>query len=213
MLPQRFTPQRSLLILPITMALLATGCDNTKPTTSADKPTTMLSDSQKQALNSEANAIIKPFGTELMGTVKTSIQTSGAPKTVEVCKTLAPQITAKYADKTHAQGHTWSLRRTSEKIRNPNNAPDEWETKVLQQFAEQAKQGADLSKLSYGEQVGNQYRYMKAIAIAEPCLACHGTDVKQPVHDMLKQHYPNDKAIGFNAGDLRGAFSLSTPIS
>ena len=84
---------------------------------------------------------------------------------------------------------------------------------TLLQLSEQAKQGADLSKLSYGEQVGNQYRYMKAIAIAEPCLACHGTDVKQPVRDMLKQHYPNDKAIGFNAGDLRGAFSLSTPIS
>ena len=201
MLPQRFTHQRSLLILPITLALLVTGCNNTKPTTSADKPTTMLSDSQKQALNSEANAIIKPFGTELMGTVKTSIQTSGAPKTVEVCKTLAPQITAKYADKTNAQGHTWSLRRTSEKIRNPNNLC----RSVIKQYL--------FSKLSDGEQVGNQYRYMKAIAIAEPCLACHGTDVKQPVHDMLKQHYPNDKAIGFNAGDLRGAFSLSTPIS
>jgi hypothetical protein len=49
---------------------------------------------------------------------------------------------------------------------------------------------------------------MKAIPVAEQCLACHGSKIKPELAEHLQKLYPEDKAIGFSQGDLRGAFSL-----
>ena len=81
--------------------------------------------------------------------------------------------------------------------------------------AEKAK-GADVAKLERSE-VANvngvpTFRYMKAIPTAEPCLTCHGSNVPEPVKAKLAALYPEDRATGYNAGDIRGAFTLSKPL-
>lgn len=52
------------------------------------------------------------------------------------------------------------------------------------------------------------YRYLRAIPTMPICLACHGTDIDPEISDMLREHYPEDQATGFTAGELRGAFSI-----
>jgi hypothetical protein len=56
---------------------------------------------------------------------------------------------------------------------------------------------------------------MRAIVLAPPCLACHGAPERMTdeTHRALETHYPADRATGYRAGELRGAFSLRRIVS
>jgi methyl-accepting chemotaxis protein len=106
-------------------------------------------------------------------------------------------------------GH--KLKQTSLKIRNPSNAPDEWERKVLKFM--------DTSEYSNGKSFGETiitngkkvYRYMKPIYVEAACLQCHGNEerVKPAIRLFLKKKYPFDEAFGYKEGDLRGGISIT----
>jgi hypothetical protein len=53
---------------------------------------------------------------------------------------------------------------------------------------------------------------MKAIGTTSPCLTCHGSALKPDVAAKVKELYPEDEAVGFASGQLRGAFTLSRPL-
>lgn len=165
-----------------------------------------------EALKAEAKTVIQTLAKNLMGELKSAAQEGGLPAAIEVCNTKAMPLTD---DVSGMKG--WQISRTSLKLRNPQNAPDAWERQVLEQFAAQAEQGADLKKLAYSEVITDSegrksLRLMKAIPVAEQCLACHGSQLKPAVSERLQVLYPHDNATGFKAGDLRGAFSLSKPL-
>jgi len=158
-------------------------------------------------LKAEAKQVMMALVKSLSGELKAAMKQGGPGAAIEVCNTKALPITAQVSAE-----KGWQIGRTSMKLRNPENKPDAWEQKVLQQFAEQAGQGADLKKLAFSEVVEldgqKQFRMMKAIPVQEKCLGCHGSEIKAPVADKLHRLYPEDQATGFSAGDLRGAFSL-----
>ena len=130
---------------------------------------------------------------------------------VSVCNEKAPQIT-----KQASLDAGWNIGRTSLKLRNPNNAPDEWETAVLQEFEKRKAAGELLKMMEYYEVVekdGKPYfRYMKAIPLSGVCVNCHGPRIKPQLSTKLYGLYPNDKARGFLPGDLRGAFTVEQPM-
>ena len=43
------------------------------------------------------------------------------------------------------------------------------------------------------------------------CLTCHGSELAPGVAEQISELYPEDHAIGFEAGDLRGVFWLEFP--
>lgn len=149
---------------------------------------------------------------ELMGALKSelkgAIKTGGFIEALEVCQTKAPQISAELSKKVG-----FSISRTSLKVRNSNNAPDKWEKNVLEQFEKRKADGEDPKSLEFMAVVEKdgqrERRYMKAIPIQGPCLSCHGKEIDAPIIAKLKELYPDDQAIGFEAGDLRGAFSIT----
>jgi len=103
--------------------------------------------------------------------------------------------------------------RTALKLRNPDNAPDAWELRVLNQFEDRKAKGEDPKKIAFGEVVDDGgvqcFRFMKAIPTAKkPCTVCHGGNIKPEIAALLDELYPNDEARGFKEGDIRGAFSL-----
>ena len=156
-----------------------------------------------------ARAATKDLGETLKGQLMSAIKSGGAISAISVCKTVAPTIAADASTKHHL-----TVRRTALKIGNPENAADAFETRVLQDFVDKLAAGADPATLDYSETVtdngATSFRYMKAIpTAAEPCLACHGSDVKPEVKAEITKLYPADQATGFKAGDLRGAFSVS----
>lgn len=50
-------------------------------------------------------------------------------------------------------------------------------------------------------------RYYRPIPLAATCLACHGApqQIPPPVLAALRKIYPDDQAVNFHEGDLRGA--------
>jgi len=159
-------------------------------------------------LQQEGKGVIKELVTTLGSELKSAKQSGGAIAAIKVCNTKAPALTEavnNYSD--------WSIERTSLKLRNPNNAPDNWEKAVLEQFQTKANQGANLKTLAYSQVTVDAdgkkvFRMMKAIPVSDQCLACHGTKIKPELQQQLQTLYPEDKATGFSTGDLRGAFTL-----
>ena len=41
------------------------------------------------------------------------------------------------------------------------------------------------------------------------CLTCHGADIEPDLKAEIDRIYPNDQAIGFTLGELRGAFTIT----
>lgn len=155
-----------------------------------------------------ARAAIKELGEGLKGQLAEAIKAGGPQSAIAVCRTAAPQLAADASEK-----HGLSVRRTALKVRNPDNAPDAWERKVLEDFLKRAAAGEDMAKLEHSEPVTENglqiIRYMKAIPMtAEPCSTCHGTAIEPGLKAQIEQLYPADQATGFNPGEVRGAFTV-----
>lgn len=158
-----------------------------------------------------ARAAATNLGMVLKEQLFTAIAANGTAAAVDACKAIAPAVTGDISEKRHT-----SIRRTALKVRNPDNAPDAFERKVLDRFLEQINRGSDPATLEYTEITteGHQkrFRYMKAIPMAEaPCQACHGATIAPDVAERIRILYPDDQATGFAPGTLRGAFSVSEP--
>jgi len=134
----------------------------------------------------------------------------GPPNAIQVCTVAAPAIAADLSARTGGQ-----VGRTSLKPRNPGNAPDEWERATLQAFEQRRHAGEDPRGIEAYATVegpdGSEFRYMKAIPMGNTCVACHGQVIDRRVAATLAQLYPDDKATGYNVGDIRGAFTIVQP--
>lgn len=160
----------------------------------------------------QARGIVKNFATGLQGELQAALQAGGPTNAIAVCKDRAPAIA-----KSEQQKSGWQdVGRTSLKLRNPSNKPDDWELAVLRKFEERKAAGEDPTKIEYSEVVAaggkKTFRYMKAIPTQEVCLACHGEKIDKATEAKLAKLYPKDKARGFKAGDLRGAFTMSKDL-
>ena len=80
---------------------------------------------------SEARPLVKQFGGQLKGRLMAAMKEGGPVQAISVCNTAAPEIAASLS----TQGG-WRVARTALKLRNPDNAPDAWEEKVLQETKE-----------------------------------------------------------------------------
>ncbi len=159
----------------------------------------------------EGKGVIKAFMTDLKGELQKSMKQDGPVGAISTCNTVAPQLA-----EAHSQMSGWEVGRTSLKIRNPDNAPDAWEKAVLEEFEARKAAGEDPKKLLKAEVVEEQgrkvFRMMKAIPTADVCTKCHGAEIPEPVEAKLEELYSQDKARGYKAGDLRGAFTLKKSL-
>lgn len=161
----------------------------------------------------KARASIKGLGENLKHQLMAAIKEGGPIAAVSVCRTIAPAIAEQQS---HAHGV--KVGRTALKVRNPGNAPDAFERRVLEDFVRQIAEGADATKLEHAEIVsdggGRVLRYMKAIPMAaQPCATCHGAELSPELKAEIARLYPDDQATGFKPGELRGAFSVTEKLN
>jgi hypothetical protein len=158
-----------------------------------------------------SRATAKEFMQTLKQELQAGMQEGGPVNAISVCNLFAPGIANTYSVR-----NGWDVGRTSLKRRNPDNAPDAWERSVLESFEERKRAGEDPAKLEHYEVVRQdgvrELRYMKAIPTVPLCLACHGEHVDSITRTRLEKLYPDDQALGYKAGDIRGAFSISQPL-
>ena len=163
-------------------------------------------DDDRQSLSEQSREIIGTFADRLRNELQQAMSEGGPINAIDVCKVRAPLIAAELST------DGWLVRRTSLKVRNPLNAPDEFEQEILKDFKQKKAEGWSIERLAYykmkeyGETT--EFRYMKAIPTRSICLTCHGENIPPAVEQKLNTEYPADKARGYREGDIRGAFSL-----
>ena len=159
----------------------------------------------------ESRVVTMEFMETLKGELQTAIKAGGPVNAIQVCNTRAPEIAAGLSEK-----KGWTVARTSLKYRNPDNAPDAWERKVLEQFEGRKAKGEDPKQMAYAEVVEDGgtkiFRFMKAIPTGPVCLVCHGEKIDAATEAKIQELYPEDRARGFNLGDIRGAFTITQPM-
>ncbi|MGC9456381.1 MAG: Tll0287-like domain-containing protein [Halothiobacillaceae bacterium] len=163
------------------------------------------SDAIEQQID-QYKAAMMDFGKQLRGELQSAMKEGGPPAAIDVCHSRAPEIAQQVSDK-----HGVMVSRTSLKPRA--EAPDAWERAVLEKFEEQKAAGKPVAEIAYFEVVDvdgtDELRFMKAIGTDTVCLTCHGTDVDAKLKEKIVKLYPEDQAMGFKEGDIRGAFSIS----
>ena len=81
---------------------------------------------------------------------------------------------------------------------------------AAQPRAEAGEALAGMERVERVETDGGQLlRYMKAIPVGEVCLTCHGGKLDPSLAAEIARLYPTDRATGFAAGQLRGAFTIT----
>jgi hypothetical protein len=174
-------------------------CSSTAPTLAADN-------AELNASRAAANELLRV----LKGEMEKALQSGGPINAIHFCNENAQKLTQEVAAK-----HGVDVSRTSLRIRNPKNQPDAWETAVLKTFDERRATGEAAKDLEHYEVVdangSKTFRYMKAIPLFGPCYNCHGA-VKPNLKSEITRLYPNDQAVGFEVGDVRGAFTVQIPM-
>ena len=146
----------------------------------------------------------KTFDT-LSRTLQLAIGERSFEKAIKVCKEMAPGLTGTY------NNHSTTIGRTGIRVRNAANAPDALEKPQLEYFQKLFEEGKPLKPKLVADEKG-MVHYFKPILLQPLCLNCHGNeelDISPAVLAMLKKEYPEDKATGFAAGDLRGMWHIT----
>jgi hypothetical protein len=150
------------------------------------------------------------LGQDLAGLVFATLQREGAPAAVRVCSEIAQERTAAHG------GEGVYVRRVSDRLRNPLNAPDVAERRELERMHELAAAGSLPSEIVRVVDRGGErsLHLLRPIRIQPPCLACHGEPqgIAPEVRRILAERYPDDRAVGYAAGQLRGAISVRVPV-
>jgi hypothetical protein len=171
----------------------------------SNKQDYQVSENVKAGLRSDAAG----FTESLKSILLKEIQTNGFTCAVSVCSDTAQILTNNFGISKGIY-----IKRVSFKNRNPNNYPDNFESKVLKHFEELQTEGKLNDTTEYFEVIETDgvktVRYLKPIFVQAPCLNCHGSKdlIMSDVKTIISQKYPDDKATGYNLNDLRGAVSI-----
>lgn len=167
-----------------------------------------------ETLTKETREATQPLLGKVVGTLKETLATNPADKTVDVCREKLPGIVKETREKTG-----WNIRRVSLKTRNAERGtPDEYEAKVLADFDRRAAAGEKGETMESAEIVqtpeGRLFRYMKALPVQEICMTCHGdpANFAPDLTARLKALYPADKATGYQLGQIRGALTVKRSL-
>ena len=187
-----------VLILPLILVLFLSNCGKD-----------YISYKEISHRTEQSKDMVKEFGGKLKGKLQAAMKSGGPIKAMTVCNEQAPLIAKKLSDKSG-----WDIHRTSLKARATK--PDAWETQIMQSF-EQRHTDGDKFKSLFNQDVVEvngkpTFRFMQAIETKGICLTCHGENIAPEIANKIKQLYPNDMAIGFKQGDIRGAFSIIQPL-
>ena len=209
------TAVRPLPLVPL-LLLVALGCQPSPPPeldSAVETPGAGVDDGATAQLPGgvldQARSAADALGMQLQGRLLAALEEGGATQAVEVCSVEAQEIARSLSEDDHL------VRRVSLRTRNPANDPDGYERAVLEEW--EAVWGAEEVPGESWEVVAREgrptLRYLRPIPVAGPCTTCHGEpDQMAPeVLALIRRLYPEDRAVGYAAGDLRGAISVSIP--
>ena len=146
----------------------------------------------------------------LKGEVKAAMESGGVEKAISTCYVKALPLTDSVAK---SSSFRVSIKRISDKLRNPRNMPDEQEKLALALFNQIIRSGEELpefyiQKITGGSTV--EYNFYKPMRMESMCLICHGDKQTMAPNaaKLLAKYYPEDQARGYKEGDFRGLIRI-----
>lgn len=147
-----------------------------------------------------SQAAQKQLGSNLMR----AINDGGYDHAVSFCRVQAKPITDSVGRDFQAQ-----VSRVSDKPRNPRNVASEDEMKYITYYKQALRQESDWSSKLI--ETSDSYTYYAPIITQPLCLNCHGdpqTEINSETLARLRSDYPQDKAVGYGLGELRGMWKV-----
>lgn len=161
-------------------------------------------------LAARSDAAADQFQGRLQSELRQALKAGGPVSAVGVCAGAAPAIAADVSDQ-------WGLdvRRISLRPRNPGAKTDPSLRARLQSLSERPLDSAGRPatvRWTEGKGASATHFAMRAVVMQEqPCSVCHGSNIAPAVSAAIAERYPDDRATGFRAGELRGAILTSWP--
>jgi hypothetical protein len=164
---------------------------------------------QVETASYKAKAAADLLFQRLSAELAAAMANGGAPAAVLVCKDRARAIASEIEIASGVD-----IERTALRVRNPANAPDAWEKGVMGSFIARRESGEEWSVMSAASVDGQDLRWMRPIPLGGTCVTCHGGGdaITPETRRALAEYYPDDEAVGFSAGELRGAFTARVPL-
>jgi len=176
----------SRVVLCLILSLAMAAC------TAADEP-------DRNALD-EGAALLAPFKRDLMAALQEGLA-QGPIEAIGACRIRAPEIARALSRDGVRVG------RSSHRLRNPENVAPEWAAPILDDLlADPENRAPRVASLPDGR-IG----YVEAIELKPLCATCHGVELAPALAARIEALYPEDRAVGFEVGDLRGIFWVEMP--
>lgn len=166
----------------------------------------MITEKETLEIKTIAQKNIKILAQKLMKELKSNIKKGGVIQGAKFCSNSATKIeesVSKILDK------GVSVTRVSLKNRNMNNYPTKvFDKNILIMIEKDIKDKKNIKPMIIKKISDNHYKAYKLIFMKPLCLKCHGdtTTMNKEAYNIIKKHYPEDKAIDYKIGDFRGVF-------
>jgi hypothetical protein len=157
--------------------------------------------SDEELLNKGRGIAMNTFSA-LSTELQRAMREGGVSNAIQYCNLTALSITDSLS-----VFYSAKIKRTSDKVRNPQNTATDSELVTLNNYKEQLENQEVLKptiKTISGEKV-----FHAPIILSNMCLNCHGQKDKIKDYKSIAALYPNDKATGYAAGDLGGIWSVT----
>jgi len=149
--------------------------------------------------------------TTLQARLQGALKDGATVDALDVCADVAQDITARVREE---QGI--SVRRTALRVRNPANAPDEYERAWLEANADRSSFApGGVHEVVTRPDGRRELRYLRPIVLQALCVRCHGSagQIDGDTTAALARLYPADEATGYAPGQLRGVVSVRVPLA
>jgi len=156
---------------------------------------TMTQRAQQELVATATNAM----AAELLGELEAALHSGGGPAGIQACRDKGPEIAAQVSEQ-----YGVKIGRTSHRLRNPNNTIPTW---AERQVADRVGEPTFLAGS------GGELAALLPIRLRAECEMCHGPveSISEDVQRAIATFYPNDQAVGFVAGDVRGWIWVEVP--
>ncbi len=165
-----------------------------------------LTEKDKKEYATKGKEIAQTTVKRLGGELTKHMKAGGVSKAAPYCNAHASNLTQEMSEKFNV-----TIKRTSNKLRNEENAPNTKEQAMITHFEKLIAANEELKPVVELDEEGLPHFYAP-IKLQKKCLTCHGVlgeSMKHEADSIIKTLYPMDKAIGFKEGDLRGIWSIT----
>jgi hypothetical protein len=151
-----------------------------------------------------ADLIVAAMQDALLRELSAALDTGGPAHAVRSCHIDVIGVTQRIArEEGVAAG------RTSDRLRNPTNAPRPWAAPLVAAHAGRPAREVEGFVVDLKDKVG----VLRPIAHRPMCATCHGARdrIAPAILGELADRYPSDRATGFREGEIRGWFWVELP--